>query len=526
MSGKWNGKGKIAAVSLVAALAVAGCGGGGGTSTAGGSTASAADIDRAAVLRVTASAPTRNLDPYLQTSYGGWGYLTPMFDRLTMVDKEGNLVPGLAESWEFSSDGGYLELKLRDDVSFHDGTKFDAAALAANVQRGKTMAGSTVVAALDDITSVDVVDPTTARLNLTKGSGVELPGLFSTNVGMMVSPKTIEAGTDIRNDPGQSGSGPYTVTNYVPEESLEVTRAQGDYWDPAAGLLGGISFKTMPDATTRLNGMQTAATDISWVSSANEIVQAQSLADRNVLGIDKVKFRNVLGVFMRARDDLAKPEVRQAVAHAIDPEAISALFSGTCTPYRQMYPESSWAADPSYQYPYTFDVDKAKSLVESAGGAKITLTFGAGTNTEKPANVIQSSLAAAGFEAELNPVPNTQNEPGYIAGTFQSMVSNSFSPKVDPAETVNTFVVGPYDFGNGNPEIAALATKAANPTLSQDERAGLYHEIWSKTLAEAMFVPICNQTNATIFSDKVVNADNIPWVDTGIFDLRYVGMTK
>lgn len=101
MSGKWNGKGKVAAVSLVAALAVAGCGGGGGTSTAGGSTASAADIDRAAVLRVTASAPTRNLDPYLQTSYGGWGYLTPMFDRLTMVDKDGNLVPGLAESWSF-----------------------------------------------------------------------------------------------------------------------------------------------------------------------------------------------------------------------------------------------------------------------------------------------------------------------------------------------------------------------------------------------------------------------------------------
>lgn len=526
MSGMWSRSGKTAAAALVAALALAGCGGGGAATNDASEGGGSADLDRAAVLRVTASAPSRNLDPYLQTSYGGWGYLTPMFDRLTMVDKDGNLVPGLAKSWEFSADGGYLELKLRDDVAFHDGAKFDAAAVAANVQRGKSMAGSTVVAALDDITSVDVVDPTTARLNLVQGSGVELPGLFSTNVGMMVSPKTIEAGTDLRNDPGQSGSGPYTLVKYVPEESLEVTRAEGDYWDPAAALLGGISFKAMPDATTRLNGMQTGATDLSWVSSANEIVQAQTLADRNVLGIDKVKFRNVLGVFMRARDDLAKPEVREAVARAIDPEAISALFSGTCTPYRQMYPESSWAADPSYKYPYTFDLDKAKSLVESAGGAKISLTFGAATNTEKPANVIQSALAAAGFDAELNPVPNTQNEPGYIAGTFQSMVSNSFSPKVDPAETVNTFVVGPYDFGNGNPEIAALAKKAADPTLSQDERAGMYHEIWSKTLAEAMFVPICNQTNATIFSDKVVNADNIPWADTGIFDLRYIGMTK
>lgn len=171
-------------------------------------------------------------------------------------------------------------------------------------------------------------------------------------------------------------------------------------------------------------------------------------------------------------------------------------------------------------------MDKAKSLVQSAGGAKITLTFGAGTNTEKPANVLQSSLAAAGFDADINPVPNTQIEPGYTSGTYLSMVSNSFSPKVDPTETTNTFVVGQYDLSNGNQQIASLVKSASDPTLSQDERAGMYHEIWSKTLAEAMFVPICNQTNATIFSDKVVNADNIPWVYTGIFDLRYVGMTK
>lgn len=524
MSGTWIRSGKSATAALVAAIALVGCGG--GQSNGGPTQVMNTDLDRAAVLRVTAAAPSRNLDPYLQTSYGGWGYLTPLFDRLTMVDKDGNLVPGLAKSWQFAPDGAYLELTLREDVSFHDGAKFDAAAVAANIARGKTMAGSTVVAALDDITSVDVVDPMTVRLNLVKGSGVELLGLFSSNVGMMVSPKVIEAGTDIRNDPGQGGSGPYSVTKYVPEESLDVTRAEVPYWDDAAGLLGGISFRSVPDATTRLNGLQTGATDISWVSSANEIVQAQSLADRGVIGVDKVKFRNVLGLMMRPRDDLAKAEVRQAVARAIDPEAIGALFSGTCTPYRQMYPESSWAADSSYQYPYTFDVDKAKSLVQSAGGAKITLTFGAGTNTEKPANVLQSSLAAAGFDADINPVPNTQIEPGYTSGTYLSMVSNSFSPKADPAETTNTFVVGQYDLGNGNQQIASLVKSASDPTLSQDERAGMYHEIWSKTLAEAMFVPICNQTNATIFSDKVVNADNIPWVDTGIFDLRYVGMTK
>lgn len=169
MSGTWIRSGKSATAALVAAIALVGCGG--GQANDGPTQVMNTDLDRAAVLRVTAAAPSRNLDPYLQTSYGGWGYLTPLFDRLTMVDQDGNLVPGLAKSWQFAPDGTYLELTLREDVSFHDGAKVDAAAVAANIARGKTMAGSTVVAALDDITSVEVVDPMTVRLNLVKGSG-------------------------------------------------------------------------------------------------------------------------------------------------------------------------------------------------------------------------------------------------------------------------------------------------------------------------------------------------------------------
>ncbi|MEE2034171.1 ABC transporter substrate-binding protein [Rhodococcus chondri] len=443
-----------------------------------------------------------------------------------MVDANGDLEPGLAESWEFAPDGSYLELALRRNVTFHDGAPFDAAAVAANIQRGKTMEGSTVVAALKDISNVEIVDDHTVRLQLAPGTGVELFGVFSTNVGMMVSPRAVETGADLRNNPGDSGTGAYLVKSYVPEESVSLTRAEGDNWDPEAGKVAAIEFEAISDASTRLNGLKTGAADLSWVSSANEIVEAQSLADSGAMTVTEVPFRNVLGLYMRAQGDLAKPEIRQAVASAIDPATIGALFSDTCSPNRQLYPEGSWSADESYRYPYEFDVDKARSLVQAAGGAKITLTYAASGNTEKPANVIQSALSAVGIEAELNPVPNTQNEPRYVAGDFQSMVANSFSPKVDPAETVNTFVLGAYDLGNGNPQIAELAAEAANPTLSQDERTPLYHRIWDLTLEEAMFVPICNQTNATISHGKVVGADSMPWVNLGIFDVRHVGMTK
>lgn len=507
------------AVIVTAAVLMSGCGGGAATQTLSG------EVDPSAILRVSSAAPTRNLDPHLQATFGGVGYLVPIFDRLTVVDSDDNLQPGLAESWEFAPDGAYLELKLRQGVTFHDGTPFDASAVAANIERGKTMEGSTVVTVLKSISGVEVVDDHTVRLRLEAGVGAELPGVLSSNAGMMISPKAIAAGTDIRSDPGLSGTGAYVVKRYVPEESLSLVRAEGTNWDPEAGKLAGMELTWIADASTRLNGLRTGATDLSWVSSASEVVAAKSLADTGALELNEVPFRTLLGVSMRSQGDLAKPEVRQAVASAIDPAAISALFSDLCTPNRQFYPAGSWPADPTYRYPYEFDLEKARSLVQAAGGAKVTLTFAAGTNTEKPANVIQEALSQAGIDAELNPVPNTQSGPRYAAGDFESFVSNDFSAKIDPAETVNTYLLGQWGLSNGSPEIAELAAKAANPTLTQDERASLYHEIWDETLQETMYVPICNLTNATISNGRVVGADDMPWRSVGVFDLRHVGMT-
>ena len=73
-------------------------------------------------------------------------------------------------------------------------------------------------------------------------------------------------------------------------------------------------------------------------------------------------------------------------------------------------------------------------------------------------------------------------------------------------------------------QITELAEKAADPALTPDERAPLYRQIWDLTLKEAMFVPICNQTNASVSNGKVTGLDDMPWVDLGIFDVRHVGM--
>lgn len=512
-----------AALAVVGGLTLSACGGG----AAVGAYQSEGEIDRSATLRVSSAAPSRNLDPYLQATSGGLGHLTPVYDRLIMANENDELVPGLATEWQYAPDGSSLEMTLREGVKFHDGAVFDANAVAANIARGQTMPGSTVVDALRSINQVEVVDSTHVRLQLVPGTGADLPGRFTTNAGMMISPAAISSGADIRNGPGDAGSGPYEVSSYVPEESLVLTRVQGDYWDPEAGGVAAIEITTIADAATRLNGVRTGATDLTWVSSPSEIVDARNVAAQGILNVEEVRFRGILGVLMRSRGDLSAPEVRQAVAHAINPEAINALFSGTCTPFQQIEPQGSWAAaDSSYRYPYSYDQAAARALLAEAGPASVTLTFAASSNTDKPANVIQSMLEDVGIDAELSPLPGSQADLRYTAGDFESSVSNSVTPKLDPAETVEQYITGKYNFANDNPEIIELTRQAADPARNEADRAVLYREIWEKTLEEALFVPLCQLTNMTVSSPKVQGADSIPRVNSALFDVRHVSMTN
>ncbi|MGX1768577.1 ABC transporter substrate-binding protein [Dietzia sp. NPDC055343] len=101
-----------------------------------------------------------------------------------------------------------------------------------------------------------------------------LPSKFATNVGMVISPAAIESGADIQNGPGLAGSGAYLVDKFIPQESLELVRADDDYWDENGGRLAGMTITSISDAATRINGIRTGVTDLTWVSSANEVVAA------------------------------------------------------------------------------------------------------------------------------------------------------------------------------------------------------------------------------------------------------------
>src|SRR5215468_8588884 len=135
------------------------------------------------------------LDPTLARTFVGRIVFAALCDKLFDIDEKLNIVPQLATSYQWSADNKALTIKIRQGVTFHDGEKLDAAAVKFNIERHKTMQGSNRKGELAPVSSVDVVDPSTVRLNLT-GPFAPLLAVLTDRAGMMVSPKAAKAAGD------------------------------------------------------------------------------------------------------------------------------------------------------------------------------------------------------------------------------------------------------------------------------------------------------------------------------------------
>ena len=165
-----------------------------------------------------------------------------VYDRLVHTAPDGSLVPGLAESWEYSPDGTVLTFHLREGVQFQDGAVFDAAAVKANIERSQTLEGSTLAAELARIAEVVVVDPQTVELHLSSADAT-LPAVFSGRSGAMISPNSL---ADPQLDRTPVGAGMFKLVEFAEGSDFAVERWDG-YWDPDAVKVKRIEVKVLPD---------------------------------------------------------------------------------------------------------------------------------------------------------------------------------------------------------------------------------------------------------------------------------------
>src|SRR5689334_11661715 len=228
-------------------------------------------------LRIGLAEDPDNLDPTTAGSYVGRIVLAAMCDKLFDIDAKLNVVPQLALSHETSQDGKAVTIKLRPNVKFHDGEKFDAEAAKFSLERHMTMQGSFRKPELGAVDHVEVVDPLTIKLVL-KSPFSPLIAQLTDRAGMMVSPKAAkEAGDKFGLKPVCAG--PYKFVERVQQDRIVVEKF-ADYWNKDNVHIDKITYLPIVDSTVRLANLRSGGLDLLERLNATDMAAVK--ADKNL----------------------------------------------------------------------------------------------------------------------------------------------------------------------------------------------------------------------------------------------------
>lgn len=309
----------------------------------------------------------------------------------------GDLEPLLATEWEATSDTEWT-FTLRDDVTFHDGTPFNAEAAAFSIDRavnGELACDVEGSMFGDPDVAVEAVDETT--LTVTTESPDPLLPLRVSFVEMV--PTSTDTTEQVRETPG---TGPYKLKQWDAGQMLTLERNE-EYWGEAP------AYKTA-EYEWRTEGSVRAA-----MITAGEADLALALGPDDPIGELGISYPNNETTAIRVADDVAPLndiKVRQAINHAIDKEGIVAgLYPDLADPAAQLVPPSALGFNEDLQ-PWEFDPEKAKALVAEAKAdgtdvdAKITLVARTAQfpKIEEMVQIIGQQLADVGLNAEIKMV--------------------------------------------------------------------------------------------------------------------------
>ena len=473
------------------------------------------------VLVVGQIAEPQALDPHAVTAVNDFRILMNIYDGLVRY-ASGTLEvePALAEAWEISEDGTVYTFTLRDGVSFHDGSAFDAEAVVWNFERMLNedhpyhdTGPFPLSFFFSAIETVEALDATTVQFTLNEPYAPFLSNL-AYPTGLIVSPAAVmEHGSDFGRNP--SGTGPFQFAEWRSNERVVVTR-NDEYWDGVAST-EAVIFRPITDANTRVAEMLSGGIDVMVEVPPVAVSQFQSDAHT----VHEQAGPHLWFLILNAKEGpFADKRVRQAANYAINKEAlVNDVLEGTATIAAGPTPPAfAWAYNEELE-PYPFNPDRARELIEEAGAEGASLTFyvtegGSGMLDPIPmGTAIQADLAAVGFDVTIET---------YEWNTFLGRVNPGLEGKADMAQMAwmtNDPDTLPFlalrtdafpdagGFNSGyysNPEVDALL-EAARVETDPDERARLYREMQVIVQEDAPWVFVANWMQNAVTSDAVEN---------------------
>lgn len=373
-----------------------------------------------------------------------------------------DITEGLATSWEANDDSTVWTFHLRDGVTFQDGTPFNADAVKFNFDRWnhrddpyafpdtKNMAAWTYIFGNfygEDgylLESVDVVDDATVSFTLTQPIGF-FPTLLSSSYFGIHSPDAVKKAGEAYGTPGVGavGTGPFAFQEWVEGDHVTLVR-NDDYWGDKAKV-ERIVFQGIESAPTRLAQLEAGTLDIAVNLSPDDLDVVKNNADLKQATAGPELSLGYVG-FHQANKPFDDVRVRQAVAYAIDKQAIVDAFYGDLGDVAAEFIPPGLIGRGDFK-PYPFDPEKAKQLLADAG-------LGNGFDTEfwympvsRPyypapkdvAEAIAGYLSDVGINAQLNTEDWGIYLSDYDEGKFPMYMLGWGADYPDPNNFINTF---------------------------------------------------------------------------------------
>jgi peptide/nickel transport system substrate-binding protein len=489
---------RLAALAALALLASA-CG---SSATESASRAGGGSKAEGGTLRWAINA-NASWDPVTSAAGNEVRHLGLVYAALVQIDEKGEATSGLAASWRFEKDGRALVFKLRPDVTFSDGAKLDATVVKRNLERAKNQPGSVLTQLLDSVKSIDVVDPSTVRLNLSYRD-YGLPLVLGGKAGMQVSPKALDG--DIKQIPRKPvGAGPFKLTKFVPDGSSSLVR-NPTYWDAKEIHLDGVELQYINDPQAILAGLQSGSIDLA--SSVGNQVAAAKRA-----GLEVKTFPSLSAASIEINDALDPYQdhrVAEAINYAVDREAlVKTQNGGLGEPSFQAFPKGYVGYSDEVANLYPHDLAKAKALLAEAGhpnGLDIEITYFDAQGYKALTEQIQAQLEEAGIRSKLNTLPLAQAAERVYVKHDVAFNPNGIVGRESPLQMLNVQygAEGLLNPGrNASPELTKALKDAAQYPLDSPRYAPALQVATARAARESAVVFLYTQPTVFLSTDKV-----------------------
>ncbi len=462
----------------------------------------------------------RDLNPHL---YAGEMYAQSiLYDTLVSITEDG-YEGCLAESWTISEDGKIYTFKIRNGVTFSDGTVCDANAILANFNAIiENKDRHTWLEMMNLLVGVSAPDDHTFVIELSEAYYPMLTELGCIRPFAMISPNCMTNGSTKDGVSGYIGTGPYVLTDFETDQ-YAVFELNENYWGEKPEI-ERITVKVIPDNQTRIMALESGEIDLIFgknMLDADAISQYVDSDKFEVALSDPTSTRHI--VLNTTNEILSDTAVRQALQHATNRTAISeGIFYGLEQPADTLYAATVPYCDVELT-PYEYSTETASSMLDEAGwimgssgirekGGKkleLDLLYNSDSVTEKTiSEYLQSEYLKLGISLNIHGEEEQSYRDNMKAGNFDMVFNICWGMPYDPQSSLAAMrapVYGDFAAQQGladKKEIDQAITDILT-TTDEEERQELYRFVLTRLHEDAVYIPLTFECNKALYTKNL-----------------------